>query len=249
MPFFIRGPNVPQNLTVNCPTSNTDVVPTLFKLAGIPLHANFDGTPMPIHEHSGRRGLGSRGEPLEHINIEFWGGNYGEGVYPQPGKFRRTFLFIIKTHECGSSYAAITDLLLVTLQNNTYKALRIVSPSFDLLYTVWCTNEKELYEIRTDPGQMHNLHGSSGQLSNFDIAKLETRLDALLLVLKSYKGKQCIKPWATMHPQGDVQSLKDALNEKFDHFYNRQPKVAFTSCAEGFLRELEGPQDAVPFSG
>lgn len=32
--------------------------------------------------------------------------------------------------------------------NNTYKALRVVSNSWDLYYSVWCTNEHELYDLK-----------------------------------------------------------------------------------------------------
>jgi len=32
--------------------------------------------------------------------------------------------------------------------NNTYKGMRIVSPQYDLLYTVWCSHEHELYDMK-----------------------------------------------------------------------------------------------------
>ena len=31
--------------------------------------------------------------------------------------------------------------------NNTYKAMRIVSDEYNLFYSVWCTNQKELYDM------------------------------------------------------------------------------------------------------
>lgn len=31
--------------------------------------------------------------------------------------------------------------------NNTYKALRIVGANYSLYYSVWCTNEYELYDL------------------------------------------------------------------------------------------------------
>lgn len=82
VPFFIRGPNVGKNHTVRYPTSHTDVAPTIFNLAGIPLRPDFDGAPIPIS----RDALQLRPR-TEHINIEFWGPNYGEGQYPQPSEF------------------------------------------------------------------------------------------------------------------------------------------------------------------
>ena len=32
--------------------------------------------------------------------------------------------------------------------NNTYKSLRVISEKYDLTYTVWCSNEHELYEMQ-----------------------------------------------------------------------------------------------------
>lgn len=57
---------------------------------------------------------------IEHVNVEFWGPSLGEGLYSGNAK----------------------------LPNNTYKSLRIVSPDYDISYTVWCTNEHELYDMK-----------------------------------------------------------------------------------------------------
>lgn len=74
IPMYIRGPGVPKKETVYYPTTHTDVVPTIFKLAGIPLRPEFDGAPMPV----------TRDIPAvkhEHVGIEFWGGNLQEGEH------------------------------------------------------------------------------------------------------------------------------------------------------------------------
>jgi hypothetical protein len=49
-------------------------VPTLFKLAGIPLRDDFDGEPIPVTEE-----MLSTNEKSEHVNIEFWGDYLVEG--------------------------------------------------------------------------------------------------------------------------------------------------------------------------
>jgi N-acetylglucosamine-6-sulfatase len=121
----------------------------------------------------------------------------------------------------------------------------------DLLYTVWCNNEHELYDITKDPSQMHNILVSSADgavVGEFPVPKLQTRLDALMMVLKSCKGRaECITPWNILHPQGDVQDLKDAMNANFDTFYANQPKVSYSSCQNGYIIGAEGPQEATPF--
>lgn len=76
-----------------------------------------------------------------------------------------------------------------------------------------------------------------------DFHILTTRLDALLMVLKSCKGESCRKPWNTLHPDRNVVSLREALDVKYDAFYQRQPKVGFSSCVMGHIVEEEGPQD------
>lgn len=76
VPMFIRGPGVPSGETVDLPTSHTDIVPTLFQLAGLPLLEQFDGAPMPITETDRANAR------TEHVNVEFWGSAIGEGAYP-----------------------------------------------------------------------------------------------------------------------------------------------------------------------
>jgi hypothetical protein len=73
------------------------------------------------------------------------------------------------------------------------------------------------------------------------------RLDALLMVLKSCKGEQCTKPWLSLHPGGKVQNLAQALHERLDGFYAKQPKVSYSDCKLGYLIPFEGPQEFLPY--
>ena len=116
IPFFIRGPGVAKGAVMDIPSSHTDVVPTLFHLAGIPAREDFDGEVIPV-----TREMQERGGKSEHVNVEFWGeylveGNvfYGRDVWAE----------------------------------NTYKTVRVVGEEYDLSYTVWCTNEHELYDMK-----------------------------------------------------------------------------------------------------
>jgi hypothetical protein len=69
-----------------------------------------------------------------------------------------------------------------------------------------------------------------------------SRLDALLLVLKSCKGQVCREPWKTLHPEGSVWCLEDALDSRFDHFYEiEQTRVVYDHCENGYVIEAEGP--------
>src|SRR5438552_2117541 len=76
------------------------------------------------------------------------------------------------------------------------------------------------------------------------IAQLLNRLDAVLLVQKSCKEEQCMKPWDQLHPGGQVRNLKDALVEKFDDQYAKYAKVKFDRCFKEPVYQpwAEGPQ-------
>ena len=62
--------------------------------------------------------LSAKGHRQEHVNVEMWGIIMSEGDY-------------------GS----------VLYPNHTYKALRVVGDDYNLLYTVWCSGEHELYDL------------------------------------------------------------------------------------------------------
>ena len=94
---------------------------------------------------------------------------------------------------------------------------------------------------------MNNIWRTNGTTGNFSINGLQSRLDSLLMVLKSCKGQTCVKPWETLHPEGNVRNLEDAMDPKYDDFYIGQPRVSFSECAPGYLINVEGPQDVLPF--
>jgi arylsulfatase len=73
VPFFIRGPGIPEGKTVDSVSTHIDLVPTFFDLAGIPLRKDFDGTPMTIASSSGTK--------HEHVAVEFWGTLLTEGDF------------------------------------------------------------------------------------------------------------------------------------------------------------------------
>lgn len=252
IPLIVRGPGVPKGQTTEIVTSHTDLAPTFLEIAGVDeskrTHYELDGSAIPLRpariEHS------QFTWPHEHVNVEMWGiimseGKYGYILYP----------------------------------NHTYKALRIMGNGYSLLYTVWCSNEHELYDLMQDPWQMHNIYEMEGtsqfiipptsegeneeegnhsvsdlSLSTYlvqshmsmygslstTIAQLVSRLDTLLLLLKTCKMDECRVPWKIVHPHGDVRNLREALDPSFDHFYQTRPKVQYERCEKGYIPESEG---------
>ncbi|KAG7407117.1 Arylsulfatase [Fusarium oxysporum f. sp. rapae] len=217
VPLFIRGPGVSPGSIENAVTTHIDLAPTILRLAGANLRSDFDGTPIPVLP-------AQENKRHEHVAVEYWGGAIAEG---EIGGFDGK----------GQIFAS----------NNTYKGVRIVHEDYNLYYSAWCNNEHELYDLKTDPGQLKNLFPHDD--TSVDTALLGTtarqvlnRLDALMLVLKSCKGNTCIEPWKILHPEGGVTSLKDALQAKFNTFYKEQVKVRFDRCEYGYLIDAEGPQ-------
>ncbi|TVY81869.1 Arylsulfatase [Lachnellula suecica] len=163
---------------------------------------------------------------IEHVNVEYWGRGIPEGKYGFEGWVLNYYL------------------------NNTYKALRLIGDTYNLYYSVWCTNETELYDMTRDPDQLHNLAtpevlSPDYEISGRNIEHVIARLDALMMVLKSCKASSCTDPWKVLHPPGDVTDFPSALSTELDTFYEEQPKVSFSKCELGYIVESEGPQ--IPF--
>ncbi|KAL4960097.1 sulfatase family protein [Aspergillus stella-maris] len=223
VPFYIRGPGIPENTVEDAVTTHIDLAPTIFDIAQIPLREDFDGTPIPLPSASGVH------PRHEHVTVEFWGKSYLEG---EKGTL---------SNPDGLPFFA----------NNTYKTVRIIGENYNLAYTVWCSNEHELYDLDIDPYQLNNLYTkteSDFKILGRSLSNVVTRLDSLLLVLKSCKGPTCIKPWDVLHPGSHVQNLQDALHPLYDAFYISQARVSFDRCEAGYIVDAEGPQNVLPFT-
>ena len=105
--------------------------------------------------------------------------------------------------------------------------------------------------MKADHFQMNNLLSNSSNQKHtfgFHIQNLVARADALLLTLKACEGVVCTRPWETLHPKGNVNSLRDAMDSRFNEFYmEKQKKVTFSGCAEGYLPWLEGAMEPLPY--
>lgn len=124
-------------------------------------------------------------------------------------------------------------------------------------YSVWCTGERELYDLQEDPHQVRNLlktHNHLGAFATFDAEQhlsnkhqqLLHRLDALLLVLKTCQGEVCHKPYSAIFPDisatgGEIFKLAHALDPKYDHYFAKLPKVEYSRCELGYQARLEKP--------
>jgi N-acetylglucosamine-6-sulfatase len=224
IPFFVRGPGIQAKAHVDAVTTHTDVSSTLLQIAGI--EKQLDGVAMPLTPQSP-----AAHQRHEHIAVEYFGPGVPEGLYGGRTDLNR------EAGQWQNYYI-----------NNTYKGLRIVSDEYSLYYSIWCTNETEFYDLKSDPFQTLNLFDSS-EAAHYSIAsrpleEIETRLNALIMVLKTCKDESCTQPWKVLHPDGGVRSLKDGLSKQYDKFYAEQPKMWFKGCAPGYFADWEN-QDSV----
>lgn len=117
---------------------------------------------------------------------------------------------------------------------NTYKTVRIIGDGYSYLYSHWCTQETELYDTHADPYELSPVPPESNR-------RLHDRLNGVLLVSKSCSETSCRNPWTTLHPDGSVKNLRDALNKKHDKFYSALPRVAFKECLSYQHTDNEAP--------
>jgi N-acetylglucosamine-6-sulfatase len=141
IPLIVRGPGVPIGES-NVVTAHTDLAPTFLQLAGAKWGWDgLDGWPIPLKKDDFEDAESLR---WEHVNIEFWGRSIPEGKHRfslDDGKFSMS-------SKPRYQILNLMKLLLVFYgPNNTYKALRIVGTKYSLYYSVWCTNEHELYDL------------------------------------------------------------------------------------------------------
>lgn len=138
VPLFIRGPGVPVNEKAEIVTTHTDLAPTFLSMIGAPLGGDLDVEAIPLTKKGIEAAVGTR---FEHFQVEYWGFALSEGKYRYPGMSSVLFVFIIGPY----SNQLVTRR---KINNNTYKALRIVSEEYSIYYSIWCNNEHELYNMK-----------------------------------------------------------------------------------------------------
>lgn len=186
---------------------------------------------MPI-THSHR----DRAKKQFHLT-EYWVNAYVEGKYNQPNPFPvnstlKSLRMVDK--DLGLDYAYT---VWCTGEREIYDMTvsRSASPYISSPPPLTCSPSTPRLPPfpssppQTDPDQMRNLADSLSTLSpSSDIARLHTRLDALLLVLKTCAGDSCRYPWSTMFTNGKVKNIKDAMKKEYDDYFKSLPDVRYS---------------------
>ena len=177
VPLVVRGPGVPEGEKLPHPVLNNDLAPTFADLAGVDapkfvdgrsLKPLLDAEPTPpedwrqafVVEAIAERG-GSRPPFIDESRVApLLTGD------PLPKDWRRT--------------SAATAELNEGWGRPWLKALR----TKNYLYVDYKTGEHELYDLREDPHQLHNIYSTASP-------ELRARLEAQLDALRQCKGAQC----------------------------------------------------------
>ncbi|QXP84379.1 sulfatase-like hydrolase/transferase [Methylococcus sp. Mc7] len=160
VPLVVRGPGVPAGRTVKAMTGNVDFAPTFAAIAHLPAPPYVDGRSL----------------------MPFLNGT-------PPKRWRRGFLL---QHKQENTVTAAARKVLEPpdpQEIHAQAASGEVAPNFEglrtaegLTYVEYETGERELYDLRTDPEQLTNVHAGADPA-------LTTRLAAWLESLRKAKTK------------------------------------------------------------
>jgi N-acetylglucosamine-6-sulfatase len=163
VPLIVTGPGVPAGRTVDAMTENTDLCPTFAELAGAPAPPSADGRSLVPL---------LRDDPASRAVAADW----------------RDAVLI--EHHGNVSGSGDPDLPLAGSGNPpSYEALR----SRDALYVEYADGERELYDLATDPFQLHNL---ADEVPPERLARLSGQLATMA---NCHGPEQC---WAAGHAGG-----------------------------------------------
>ncbi|KAI1260432.1 alkaline-phosphatase-like protein [Xylariaceae sp. FL1019] len=261
IPLIVRGPNIPQGATSQQVTSHTDLVPTFLELAGAWGPADyFDGRVINLTAPNVKAHRGD-----EHVNLEMWGiivpeGKYGQILYPN-----HTYKAL---RLAGDGYDYLYTVWctgeheLYDLVHDPYETRNIYPDSpwtlnsynttGPLTWAMINSSVRHDYSssIHMSDSDSLRLQDKPDVLKIADTQQLVSRLDSLVLVLKTCVARTCTHPWEVLHPAGDVQSLVEALDPVYDQFYElQQNRVSFDACLGGYLVSNELPVTIVPYEG
>lgn len=141
IPMVIRGPNVPKNKATDIVTTHTDLAATFMSMLKLKEQPGMDGKAMPLTQ----KALDDNKDgPSEHVNVEMW----SSGTYNENPLIKAT----ATVYEEDDEEDVKVQAAIPGIGKNTYKSLRLIGSGYNLYYSVWCTNEHELYVSR------HSVH-------------------------------------------------------------------------------------------
>ena len=166
IPFAVRGPGIGANTTNLAITNHVDMSPTLLALAGQPARPELDGGVMPWNAY-----LNSRNETVdghEHSTVEFWGTNLDNAVGG----------YVTETYGIKG------------YPNNTFTSVRLIGDDYSFYYSVWCSNEHEVYDMKVSGVPRMLLINRPTHISSTTFITIKTACGT-----SPSRGETSIKPW------------------------------------------------------
>lgn len=222
VPFIMRGPGIPKGKSTNIPSNHIDLAPTFLDFAGL----NASAWPSWLDGRTLVPYLATNASSSDAVATS---ANNDDDV---------TLVETVNIEFWGSGIIEATGLGYDTAPvNNTYKTVRIIAQEYSYMYAVWCTGETELYDLVADPYELAPIARNSSAAAE----RLTSRLNGLMLLLKACIGESCRRPWSVIQPGADVASLADALDPRYDVYYEALPSVHFDLCLEQYDLSNEAP--------
>ena len=166
VPFVVRGPGVPAGRTVNALAGNVDVAPTLADLAGVKSPGFVDGRSLVPLMRQGTPKTWRQAYLLEH--------GHGPGTRPP-----------LKPPANG--VLEPPELLSPSTREKFYLAPYEGVRTGRYVYVEYSTGERELYDLASDPNEIHNLALDRSP----PIVSLIASFAARLKKMRACKGRAC----------------------------------------------------------
>lgn len=172
VPLFVRGPGVPRGrVDTHGSWGIVDLGRTILDLAGAKTSYENDGALIDLH---GSRAAGAAGSgaaaPSPAPSAEV-----AATAAPAPAPSA------VASEAQGTPRHALAEYWVLAVEegpwasaprpNNTYRTLRLADGAHAYTYSVWCTGERELYDLSSDPHQVRNLlqaHNALGRFAAFN---------------------------------------------------------------------------------
>lgn len=255
VPFFIRGPGIPQGIISDYPATVCDVPATIVDLAGATVPALVDGTPLPLKTVvgfvpktfpnstwlTGAQGLGQLTKTLrDQVPHEMW--VWGSDTRLN-GRDYRALRICTSYLAFGKSddYRAAANASAATFGFRLGGAVsywaskedvKYDTPATCYKYVVWCTGVIELYDLMLDPGEVSNRYTIAP-------ARFIDRLHAYMTVQGFCRGRDCYSPYQVLHPNNKVTNFVQAMQPQYDNIYAQLPRFSFKQCTLYYYPENE----------
>lgn len=160
VPLFIRGPGIPKGrVDTTGSWGIVDLSRTILELAGAKTSYENDGAVIDLYGKSDKAAHAERAVADAQAQAAVAAPAPASKVSEVTPKHALSEYWVLAVEE--GPWATSTR------ENNTYRTLRVADGEHRYSYSVWCTGERELYDLNEDPHQVRNLLKGHNDLGLF----------------------------------------------------------------------------------